>query len=115
MQTLNSGIISGQMFCSLQNERNFLRILANRGENEASRRDARVAHEGKSARKLNSHRARLAFLTRLSLSLISSPKNTQKIMPVVQARSFVSLSSDSPGESARSQRVTKYLIMNKLL
>ena len=88
---MNTGIISGLMLCSLQNKRNFLSILVNRGENEASWREVRVAQGGKTARKLNSHSARLAFLARLPLSPICSPKNTQKITPVLQARCFVSL------------------------
>ena len=41
MQTVNTGIISGVMFCSLQNKRKIFAYLANRGENEASQREAR--------------------------------------------------------------------------
>ena len=41
VQTVNTGIISGMMLCSLQNKRKIFAYLANRGENEASQREAR--------------------------------------------------------------------------
>ena len=116
-QTVNTGIISGLMLCSQQNKRNFSSILVNRGENEASWREVRVAQEGKTARKLNSHSARLAFLARLSLPLICSPKNTQKITPILQVRCFCpwqAILKESQREvSARNQVLVKWSALGK--
>ena len=105
VQTVNTGIISGLMLCSLQKKRNFLRILANRGENEASRREARIAQKGKRVRKLNSHRARLAFPSPRSLFSVD-PKSAKTY--ACFARCFVSLSNDSPGTSGRAQILVKW-------
>ena len=105
VQTVNTGIISGLMLCSLQKKRNFLRNLANRGENEASRREARIAQKGKRVRKLNSHRARLAFPSPRSLFSVD-PKSAETY--ACFARCFVSLSNDSPGTSARAQILVKW-------
>ena len=105
VQTVNTGIISGLMLCSLQNKRHFLRILANRGENEANQRESRIAQKGKSASKLNSHRARLAFPSPRSLFSID-PKSAKTY--ACFARCFVSLSNDSPGNSARAQMLVKW-------
>ena len=110
VQTVNTGIISGLMLCSLQKKRIFCVIW----RTEAKMRPAGVKRElrkkGKSTRKFNSHRARLAFPSPRSLFSVD-PKSAKTY--ACFARCFVSLSNDPPGNSARAQMLVKWSALHR--